>query len=284
MPGRRIVGGYRYQYQGQEVDPETGKEAFQLRLWDGRIGRWLTTDPAGQYASPYLGMGNNPITRVDPDGGVDWVKDGDNYVWDENVTSATDIDLGGREYIGKNLSDIKSHFFANTSFLSRWFGDNKGGWQSKTDFNSYTQAKAPSLVNEIFKNSGDMWKNANSKNSDEYPSFSVTGDFTALPFTTGFDYEINIGGNIITAKGSLVGESYNALGGRFNQILFGKYEVRNTMNGIDRGTIMLGRVGTLKSDIIKLQFKNIEDIHLIEKLVYGRNVNNTINISKELKN
>jgi hypothetical protein len=47
---------------------------------------------------------------------------------------------------------------------------------------------------------------------------------------------------------------------------------------------MLGRVGTLKSDIIKLQFKNIEDIHLIEKLVYGRNVNNTINISKELKN
>jgi RHS repeat-associated protein len=71
MPGRRIVGGYRYQYQGQEVDPETGKEAFQLRLWDGRIGRWLTTDPAGQYDSPYMGMGNNPISRYDPDGGCD---------------------------------------------------------------------------------------------------------------------------------------------------------------------------------------------------------------------
>jgi len=70
MPGRRIVGGYRYQYQGQEVDPETGKEAFQLRLWDGRIGRWLTTDPYGQHASPYLGMGNNPISRIDPDGGL----------------------------------------------------------------------------------------------------------------------------------------------------------------------------------------------------------------------
>lgn len=48
---------------------ETGKEAFQLRLWDGRIGRWLTTDPYGQYSSPYLGMGNNPISGVDPDGG-----------------------------------------------------------------------------------------------------------------------------------------------------------------------------------------------------------------------
>ena len=33
------------------------------------IGRWLTTDPAGQYASPYLGMGNDPINGIDPDGG-----------------------------------------------------------------------------------------------------------------------------------------------------------------------------------------------------------------------
>src|SRR5690606_37471308 len=35
------------------------------------LGRWLTTDPAGQYHSPYLGMGNNPISRIDPDGGQD---------------------------------------------------------------------------------------------------------------------------------------------------------------------------------------------------------------------
>ena len=32
---------------------------------------WLTTDPptGGRYYSPYLGMGNNPINGVDPDGG-----------------------------------------------------------------------------------------------------------------------------------------------------------------------------------------------------------------------
>ena len=70
MPGRNIVGDYRYAFQGQEKDPETGKEAFELRLWDSRIGRWLTTDPAGQYHSPYLGMGNNPMNGVDPDGGT----------------------------------------------------------------------------------------------------------------------------------------------------------------------------------------------------------------------
>ena len=64
---RQMTGAdnYRYAFQGQEKDPETGKEAFELRLWDSRIGRWLTTDPAGQYHNPYLGMGNNPVNGID---------------------------------------------------------------------------------------------------------------------------------------------------------------------------------------------------------------------------
>jgi hypothetical protein len=44
-------------------------EAFQLRLWDGRLGRWLSPDPYGQHSSPYLGMGNSPVNTIDPDGG-----------------------------------------------------------------------------------------------------------------------------------------------------------------------------------------------------------------------
>ena len=77
MPWRKMqdADGYRYAYQGQEKDEETGKEAFQLRLWDSRIGRWLSPDPYGQFASPYLGMGNNPITYTDPDGGC--IKNGE---------------------------------------------------------------------------------------------------------------------------------------------------------------------------------------------------------------
>jgi RHS repeat-associated protein len=68
LPNRNSLN-YRYAFQGQELDGETGMEAFQLRLWDGRIGRWLSPDPMGQYASPYLGMGNNPISLTDPTGG-----------------------------------------------------------------------------------------------------------------------------------------------------------------------------------------------------------------------
>ena len=68
MPNRNVEGDYRYKYQGQEKDKETGMEAFEARLWDSRIGRWLTVDPAGEFYSPYLGMGNNPISTIDPDG------------------------------------------------------------------------------------------------------------------------------------------------------------------------------------------------------------------------
>jgi len=61
---------YRYGYQGQyaEVDKETGWNNFDFRMYDAQIGRWMSTDPAGQFHSPYVGMGNNPVIGVDPDG------------------------------------------------------------------------------------------------------------------------------------------------------------------------------------------------------------------------
>jgi RHS repeat-associated protein len=64
---------YRYDYQGAyaEKDPVTGFNNFELRMYDGRIGRWLSTDPKGQFASPYEGMGNNPVTGIDKNGGED---------------------------------------------------------------------------------------------------------------------------------------------------------------------------------------------------------------------
>ena len=73
MPRRRIVNGeqYRYGYQGEfaETDEETGKPAFQLRIYDPRINRWISPDPAREFHSPYLAMGNNWVNTVDPDGG-----------------------------------------------------------------------------------------------------------------------------------------------------------------------------------------------------------------------
>ena len=105
LPNRHIqdANAYRYAYQGQEKDPETGKEAFELRLWDGRIGRWLTTDPKGQYASPYLGMGNDPINGIDPDGGFKWK-------WWAKVVNYI---VGGN---GIGYDNNKEEYYVKTSF------------------------------------------------------------------------------------------------------------------------------------------------------------------------
>ncbi len=68
------INSYRYGYQGDYAEDETGEDgikanSFQLRLYNPRLGRWLSPDPYGQYHSPYLAMGNTPVNGVDPDGG-----------------------------------------------------------------------------------------------------------------------------------------------------------------------------------------------------------------------
>ena len=76
-----------------------------MRQWDGRIGRWMSTDPKHQYASPYLGMGNNPINVVDPDGGegTDWYKDGEGKIqYNANIANQADMNTLGIDgtYLG----------------------------------------------------------------------------------------------------------------------------------------------------------------------------------------
>jgi RHS repeat-associated protein len=74
MEGREVTQeDYRWGYQGQyaEKDTATGWNQFQLRMYDARFGRWLSVDPYGQYASPYLAMGNTPNSSIDPDGGYE---------------------------------------------------------------------------------------------------------------------------------------------------------------------------------------------------------------------
>lgn len=73
-PERHSYGAYanRHEYQGEyaEHDNETEWEAFELRMYDARIGRWLSVDPMNQYWSPYVAMGNNLIIMIDPSGGT----------------------------------------------------------------------------------------------------------------------------------------------------------------------------------------------------------------------
>ena len=60
----------QYLYQGKEYRQEEGLNYydFHARQYDPALGRFIGTDPARQFASGYVGMGNNPVVGVDPDG------------------------------------------------------------------------------------------------------------------------------------------------------------------------------------------------------------------------
>jgi RHS repeat-associated protein len=55
---------------GQMQDPETGLYNFQARLYDPLLRRFLAPDPRGQFASPYVFLGNDPLNMIDPSGGI----------------------------------------------------------------------------------------------------------------------------------------------------------------------------------------------------------------------
>lgn len=103
----------RYGYQGEyaEKDGETGWNNFYLRNYDPAIGRWLSIDPYGQYASPYVGMGNNPVSGFDPDGG--WSSGGGDPPVKKTirlpevvVTGKTNNSFVLPNYIPKNISPV----------------------------------------------------------------------------------------------------------------------------------------------------------------------------------
>ena len=74
MPGRNDnSAGYRYQGQGQEEDNEftEGMLAFEYRVHDPRIGRFLSVDPLSYqypYFSPYTFSGNIVIHMLELEG------------------------------------------------------------------------------------------------------------------------------------------------------------------------------------------------------------------------
>ncbi|OYU93401.1 MAG: hypothetical protein CFE21_20720 [Bacteroidetes bacterium B1(2017)] len=69
--------GCRFHFNGKEADNEingTGNNYdFGARIYDARLGRWLSADPAeGIYPSlsPYSFVADNPIKLIDPTGAI----------------------------------------------------------------------------------------------------------------------------------------------------------------------------------------------------------------------
>ena len=57
-----------FRYQGKEYDKDLQWYDFHARQYDPYLGRFLAADPMMQFSSPYNGMGNDPISIIDPTG------------------------------------------------------------------------------------------------------------------------------------------------------------------------------------------------------------------------
>jgi RHS repeat-associated protein len=64
-----------FHYQGKEIQNQEWNDGsgleeydFDARFYDQQLGRWNTQDPAGQYSSSYLAMGNNWENNIDQNG------------------------------------------------------------------------------------------------------------------------------------------------------------------------------------------------------------------------
>lgn len=76
MPGRKyseINTNYRYGFNGKENDNdiENGAQDYGMRIYDTRLGRFLSTDPLFKdypFYTPYQFAGNTPIRAFDLDG------------------------------------------------------------------------------------------------------------------------------------------------------------------------------------------------------------------------
>jgi RHS repeat-associated protein len=159
MPGRNYAGAtnYRYGYQGQfaEKDAETGFNNFELRMWDGKLGRWLNPDPKNQYHSPYMGMGNNPVSSTDPDGGYSPGEFDVYYNYSEHQYNKSQYignrggwDINYTHYYGGPNGGLTKTTFTNNG-VYYWGGYHSKAMEAENAYRAYGGDGSGSF--------GDMW-------------------------------------------------------------------------------------------------------------------------------
>jgi len=159
QPGDRTYvylnhNAYRYGFNGKENDDDVGKGVgnsidFGGRIYDSRVGRWLSTDPLQvKYPdlSPYNYVANNPIYLVDPDGKViriHYIENGKNkyYVYKPGIKPTTNnifvqqvheaVSAAMKSDVSKTLQKISDSKRVVT--VNQIFNDD-----DKTDYNRQT--------------------------------------------------------------------------------------------------------------------------------------------------
>lgn len=194
---------YRYQYQGQysEKDAETDWNAFELRMYDSRVARWLSVDPKGEFHSPYLAMGNSPTGKTDPDGGetespIFDMNTGDFLGTDSDGFQGEMLFMSKDQYnsLSKNGTQIIDHGVAMMSSYKIGFDINKP-FDKSLPFNNQT---AKVLGNAFSYVVGRMSNDGINVGSLHNGKVSTYGNYSFFDETNNIDYRsISSNGGIL---------------------------------------------------------------------------------------
>lgn len=168
MPNRNYISAtaYRFTFQGQENDNETGFINFELRQYDARIGRWLNPDPYKQHYSPYLAMGNNPLSFTDPTGGRD--DSGPN----QDDSELKDID-------DVNMDGFDDRLFSDAFDNELWGSEFDGDYQRLYDGEGSHNANGNRISNaEWIRDAHELWK---ANQLHDYVSYAIDEDGKTIP-------------------------------------------------------------------------------------------------------
>ena len=175
----------RFKFNGKELDRIHGLDWYDYgaRFYDAATGRWPAMDPLAEKKpemSPYAFCGNNPVSRIDPNG-LDWYQDEFGHLqWnsDLNADNWQDILSEESKYIGTTAYSFEHDsgiaFLGNENgVLSpyRPFGD-EGVVVTGTDLSNTLKA-------QLLGNSGSV-------SSGIY----AQPDFDAMGFEGGFNVHL----------------------------------------------------------------------------------------------
>lgn len=170
QPGRNWnAGNYRYSYNGKEQVNEikgTGNSLdFGARIYDPRLGRWLSVDPLQKKypnLSPYNFCGNSPIVFKDHDGKDFFIEITENTII-IRATYHTDNSYATKEIVDRATSYINS-------FSDKYKFVTEEGKEYNIKFELTT---ATDDISDYFKNknAADNDNGANFVTSNSFPLF-----------------------------------------------------------------------------------------------------------------
>ncbi len=158
MPGRRYTAGnqYRYGFNGKENDNEVKGEGNQqdygMRIYDPRLGKFLSVDPLTKnfpWYTPYQFAGNMPIWAIDLDGAEPLKSTISEILVSSNNTVKVTSQLQIKVQIINMSSHSDSKFYMNSikSFvengLNQLQGSHSGNISSSHKFNFATKSIEP---------------------------------------------------------------------------------------------------------------------------------------------